>query len=326
MVYGGKPSTGCQTCRQRHIKCDETRPHCRACTRTGRACPGYPHPLDVMLRDRIAFQRKKRDVYTSKHSVSATKDKADSEDPSPPPTNPDTAILLINSTSGSPSSSLVYATPPSQLPGSLSLPVEDTVASLFFNSYLFLPKDPLIRLGYMELLPKSYFDAPSDSHLRLAVLAVAYFSVAAWTGQRSLLGSAEQAFMKTVSKTRLALQGDTEQGLDELLMTILLLSTFEEFNALKENRVTNKAHLQGAIALVNSKRLGQRESPNSQTLTMAVQAQVNLSGVVLPDGPNAEDMAASNPSNADRIGSFNNSHSGARESETGMGPRVIEIR
>ncbi|PLB52580.1 C6 zinc finger domain protein [Aspergillus steynii IBT 23096] len=275
MVYGGKPSTGCQTCRQRHIKCDETRPHCRACVRTGRSCPGYPHPLDVMLRDRTAFQRKKRSVSSSKPPQVAKKDQEDPQaqaSPTAPTSN--MAVMSASSNTTPPSSPPVVVDLPPQVPGTLSLPMEDTVSSLFFNSYLFLPKDPLIRLGYMELLPVFYFNTSFDSPLRLAVQAVSYFSVAAWTGQRSLLRTAEQTFMKAVSRTRLTLQGNIDHHVEETLMTILLLSTFEEFSALKENRVTNKAHLHGAIALVNSRRLEQRKTAHSQTLTMAVQTQI----------------------------------------------------
>lgn len=36
-----KTRTGCRTCRQRHIKCDEERPECRRCRQSGRECAGY---------------------------------------------------------------------------------------------------------------------------------------------------------------------------------------------------------------------------------------------------------------------------------------------
>ncbi|KAJ4990640.1 C6 zinc finger protein [Stagonosporopsis vannaccii] len=40
-VYKPKSRTGCKTCKIRRIKCDETKPHCRRCTTTGRTCDGY---------------------------------------------------------------------------------------------------------------------------------------------------------------------------------------------------------------------------------------------------------------------------------------------
>ncbi|KAK3390971.1 hypothetical protein B0H63DRAFT_128800 [Podospora didyma] len=40
-----KVKTGCFTCKQRKVKCDETKPHCLRCTSHGRACGGYPAHL-----------------------------------------------------------------------------------------------------------------------------------------------------------------------------------------------------------------------------------------------------------------------------------------
>ncbi|OBT80213.1 hypothetical protein VF21_00694 [Pseudogymnoascus sp. 05NY08] len=36
-----KVKTGCLTCKIRHVKCDESKPHCTRCLSTGRACDGY---------------------------------------------------------------------------------------------------------------------------------------------------------------------------------------------------------------------------------------------------------------------------------------------
>ncbi|KAH7303079.1 hypothetical protein B0I35DRAFT_472427 [Stachybotrys elegans] len=41
MVFPGRISKGCIRCRQRKIKCDETKPTCRRCHVHGRPCPGY---------------------------------------------------------------------------------------------------------------------------------------------------------------------------------------------------------------------------------------------------------------------------------------------
>ncbi|KAF9740144.1 hypothetical protein PMIN06_003765 [Paraphaeosphaeria minitans] len=35
--------TGCETCRARRVKCDEAKPECLRCTKTGRKCEGYKH-------------------------------------------------------------------------------------------------------------------------------------------------------------------------------------------------------------------------------------------------------------------------------------------
>lgn len=244
MVYPGRPSTGCQTCRSRRIKvtnqipsiflslamanfayqCDETRPHCNACTRAGRACPGYPHPLDVVLRPQKAFNRRSGNTATA--SIAQSLPKRDEVD----------VKTDSSSSSNSPSSELstqpfypVTSGPiiPPQVPGGLYLPMEETVTALFFNSYIYTPRDPLIRAGSMEFLPQLYGAAPFGSALRMSSLAVAYFGVAAWTRQESLLRSAQQCFGKALSRTRLALQGNIEQNYDDILMTLMLLFIYE---------------------------------------------------------------------------------------------------
>ncbi|KAL2852047.1 hypothetical protein BJY01DRAFT_232674 [Aspergillus pseudoustus] len=42
-----KVRTGCRTCKQRRIKCDEGKPFCQNCSRTGRRCEGYPQAMDA---------------------------------------------------------------------------------------------------------------------------------------------------------------------------------------------------------------------------------------------------------------------------------------
>ncbi|KAI0976303.1 hypothetical protein F4678DRAFT_416609 [Xylaria arbuscula] len=51
MVYCGKASQGCQSCRTRRIKCDKKRPECSQCIRVGKKCPGYRDQLSLIFRD-----------------------------------------------------------------------------------------------------------------------------------------------------------------------------------------------------------------------------------------------------------------------------------
>ncbi|KAH7001825.1 hypothetical protein EDB80DRAFT_62849 [Ilyonectria destructans] len=51
MVYCGKPSKGCSTCRDRKIRCDQREPSCGQCEKRHQACPGYRNQVDLMFRD-----------------------------------------------------------------------------------------------------------------------------------------------------------------------------------------------------------------------------------------------------------------------------------
>ncbi|EME45301.1 hypothetical protein DOTSEDRAFT_71113 [Dothistroma septosporum NZE10] len=50
-----KTRTGCKTCRQRHIKCDEERPTCRRCRLSGRECAGYDAPRPDFCRSQAVL-------------------------------------------------------------------------------------------------------------------------------------------------------------------------------------------------------------------------------------------------------------------------------
>lgn len=51
MVNTGHPSRACKICRVRRIKCDELKPACMKCQKSGWICPGHKSAFDLKLRD-----------------------------------------------------------------------------------------------------------------------------------------------------------------------------------------------------------------------------------------------------------------------------------
>ncbi|KAF1991035.1 hypothetical protein K402DRAFT_323361 [Aulographum hederae CBS 113979] len=51
MVNTGRPSRGCNPCKERHTKCDERRPECSRCKKAGRKCTGYKFDFDINHRN-----------------------------------------------------------------------------------------------------------------------------------------------------------------------------------------------------------------------------------------------------------------------------------
>ncbi|KAJ5220261.1 hypothetical protein N7468_009465 [Penicillium chermesinum] len=323
MVYSGKPSAGCQNCRKRHIKCDEARPHCKACTKTGRSCPGYKHPFDVVLRDQTSFF-----IAPSPTGVRLSPSPNGKCDASQPWRDPNSTASKKSTGS---SVSLVKERPPAdywpryQSPNDLYLPLKSNVLPLFFNSYLYLPKDPHVRNGFMEFLPNVYAEAKTDSHLHSATMAVAFFAVAAWTGQSSLLKLSEKYFTKALPKLRDALISEViNEEYDLILTSILLLSTYEvlslmllaaicfrlmreikEFAAMKDSVFPAKAHLKGAVALINSnKRAPAHQTASTFPLYQAVQTHIikTTRGLASPMVPKPEiwPLAQVNPTPSPR--------------------------
>ncbi|KAF3390395.1 hypothetical protein F1880_009105 [Penicillium rolfsii] len=152
--------------------------------------------------------------------------------------------------------------------------MEETIVSLFFNSYLYLPKGPHIRNGFMEVLPVMFSNTRPGSYLHISTLAVAFFTVAAWTGQAALVRGSERYFTKALPKIRDALRMNDDSEFDDILVSILLLSTYEEFMAIKDWGLPLKAHLRGAIALINAKRAKKLPEAKYPTIYNAVESQI----------------------------------------------------
>ncbi|KAK3339208.1 hypothetical protein B0H65DRAFT_580333 [Neurospora tetraspora] len=71
MVRAGrqKVRTGCYTCKIRKVKCDETKPSCLRCTKTGRRCDGYPAaPLHSQSWQELLAKRPIIPAVTHRHN------------------------------------------------------------------------------------------------------------------------------------------------------------------------------------------------------------------------------------------------------------------
>ncbi|KAL2135695.1 hypothetical protein VTI74DRAFT_7376 [Chaetomium olivicolor] len=112
MVYCGKPSKGCQMCRTRRIKCDETKPTCNQCAKARRPCPGYKDEFDLVLRnENLAAKRRALKISTPRRNSSASKKSAK---PSRASMSSPSAPSSSSSSSSSSRSSSSPTTTPSQ--------------------------------------------------------------------------------------------------------------------------------------------------------------------------------------------------------------------
>lgn len=204
-------------------KCDETVPECKACVRTGRTCPGYRDPFDVMLRDQTAAVQKKHRLpkkQDRQESDNRTKARSSLSDRS-------TALVPANASTVQPSALEINFSVFCSLPKTVNQPLEETAISFFFQLLSVPPKDPQALTGFMELLPSVYSNSKRSPHLHLATSAVSLFSVAAWTGDHSLIHISELFFFRALSRTRVAIENSIECKSDETLMAVLLLSRYE---------------------------------------------------------------------------------------------------
>lgn len=71
-VQSARSTNGCQTCKQRRIKCDEKRPTCQRCLTSLRACQ-YAQDRHAVPGERIVIYRVQREVSTTPNLLRSEK-------------------------------------------------------------------------------------------------------------------------------------------------------------------------------------------------------------------------------------------------------------
>ncbi|KAE8364262.1 hypothetical protein BDV27DRAFT_157992 [Aspergillus caelatus] len=190
MVNAGRRSKCCFTCRQRRVKCDLQRPHCRRCTDGGRTCPGYPEPWDVLLRMQNAFAKRK--VQTRVEKVMSARRSEQQE------------RRVVSS-----------------IPCGVHLPAELYSWSHFYRDYA-------IDSGFtfLNMLP-GFYNNSSSPCCQEALHAVTLASLARQRQQSELMVRARWHYGKAITALNLALNDPVMTADDSVLITLLTLSLFE---------------------------------------------------------------------------------------------------
>ncbi|KAL9035179.1 MAG: hypothetical protein Q9180_004998 [Flavoplaca navasiana] len=270
MPYTGKPSGACQICKQRHVKCDETRPACLKCIKAKRICPGYIEGLDLVLRDQNqvakagAERRQKaraQKIYlnaSSSASLSASSSRSES------------------STSSSSSASSPFTDDGLIVYSSLAESRDSYAHTFFVSAYVLGPRDIRTDHGFLELLPYLFDKLPSDPVLSssLAVLCHCYFG--AWNPsiRNAENFEVQQSYSKALSALRYALKNPRHCVTDELLMAVCILNFFEYTTSALTSRPREDHHVDGATALVKQRGSKKMKSDLSKRLLIAVRHDI----------------------------------------------------
>jgi hypothetical protein len=69
-----KVRSGCSTCKQRKVKCDETKPECLRCTKAGKLCGGYEELKPWLFEPQVDLDHEtSSDASTKRHRLQATR-------------------------------------------------------------------------------------------------------------------------------------------------------------------------------------------------------------------------------------------------------------
>ncbi|KIX08623.1 uncharacterized protein Z518_03279 [Rhinocladiella mackenziei CBS 650.93] len=275
MVYAG-PSNGCLTCKKRRVKCDETRPVCRNCTRRRVPCPGFPDPPGTKFRDETDAV-----IRHAQRGERKTRPERDDD----------------------------YAAAESF---GTNLGQDESFVSLcfFFHNYVITGRGIQSSRGVFENLLPYYNPNKADSLVSLAVAAVAASMLSIWRLQGPDSAASRQYVGRAITLLRDTLTDPDGCVSDETLIAILLLQYREGIIAHSKMVQVDGSHQNGAYAVVKHRQSKGFRNDASKRLLQAVRSTmvseairhrqpVNMEPAVWDD---EEPMPHNPSSDLDRIG------------------------
>ncbi|KAF2031892.1 hypothetical protein EK21DRAFT_62152 [Setomelanomma holmii] len=307
MVYTGKPSRGCGMCKSRRIKCDEKRPTCGNCKKSGRDCPGYPDEFDLVFRDENkAMARKAKKSSGSGPSRSSTGGSSSHTSPHLSP-SASFEVETVATSSGTQSSSVPPSegqlisflpgmhTPlpldktfdfesfvwnlPNAVPSPITMPPEYEAVPFFFKNFITLPQQAESTRGFLEYLVPLYNRARPSSVLHLATKAVAMATCGQYPGRQDLLREAVSTYGKALKKLNDDLKDPVMSKSDETVLAILMFSLYETIMSTDDTITAWGNHVDGAVTLTKLRGTDQFKDEMSHAIFRAVRTMMITSCV-----------------------------------------------
>ncbi|OKL58468.1 hypothetical protein UA08_05976 [Talaromyces atroroseus] len=237
MVYRG-PSKGCETCKRRRKKCDETRPSCLRCANANRTCGGYERSSrEVQIR-----QYHGEDVPGEKQHVPFYKQGSIARKCSLPVREPLPGTNIL---------------PPDTTPKEVNIEQSDDYAlGAFFYDYCIASSNNKISPGFLSRLEQMFYSAKSHSMLKKACEAVAYASNGRKLNRPHLKRRGMELYHNVLSWFAVAIHDSEPTKTPEYLAVTTLLGLYEIITGEEAHFGHTNAHAGGIAAM-----LGIRKSP-----------------------------------------------------------------
>ncbi|KAI1148676.1 hypothetical protein F4825DRAFT_433263 [Nemania diffusa] len=262
MVYCGKASEGCQSCRTRRIKCDKKRSECSQCIRVGKKCPGYRDQLSLMFRDESSK------VIQKAHAQWGTAGSSSDGDPESSSQSPGSTNMVLSSprsphprTGPAPSTPTVAAQDivAFKIPRRVEPNLDQRGLNFYVERYLLNHPDSPRTPEVMEL----YFG--NAEAMRNVMIAVGLAGMSNLLGNKSMNLVARSKYVTALKQTgQLIASASRDYGtIVKPLRSIVTLALFEVVQG-KGSRISASSantHIHGAIALSRSV-LPIADSPN----------------------------------------------------------------
>ncbi|KAK0764612.1 hypothetical protein N5P37_002078 [Trichoderma harzianum] len=282
MVYQGKPSRGCQMCRTRRIKCDETKPTCNQCAKSRRQCPGYRDEFDLVFRNETQATEKRAQRATKKALAQRMTKFAPSSTPEPMFSNGEDSSANSSFVASQHLSSMAsygrknQQTPWTGLYSLLQKPQMDLDGQAtchFLSNYVLIPRQGNGR-GFHEYVVPLLRAEEVAPHFKAAFDACAMASFANTRGDQLLVERALRIHSKALGAINIALNNPDTIKQDSTLASILLLGLFENITTRNLGMLAWGPHIRAAIQLVRKRGRKQLRTKIGVALFIAVRTQM----------------------------------------------------
>ncbi|KAF2087193.1 hypothetical protein K490DRAFT_57251 [Saccharata proteae CBS 121410] len=262
MVNTGRASPACFACLKKRVKCDEERPHCRRCTKTGRPCPGYRDQASLIFRNQNGYAEEKvkaREALV----VGAREDHSLQE------------IVVFNANA---------------LPRPCSMNIDDLAIQRFFNDFVVAPNSPNL-LGYLDFLPSMASRSGKLRCLDEALASAALANQCKGLKEPRLLPVARRRYGQALTAVNEALRDPELMRNDDVLLVIVLLGIFEVIVHDKPPGDGFDAHFRGKLALLKERGEEQFKTEAKRQLFRVVFTQLQVGLLLRREPPPPETHA-----------------------------------
>ncbi|KAH8812233.1 hypothetical protein F5884DRAFT_305618 [Xylogone sp. PMI_703] len=241
MVFPGRFSTGCLRCRQRKVKCDETKPTCRRCAIYGKPCTGYT--------DQFHFRHsgskrgsEKGSLSPSATAVAVQQQEQQEQKQVPEQKQEEEQDQCVSNRAES--QAMIRAPVVSY----------DEVSLSYFIHRFVSPNGPDGFPGHLTFLP-SIYDSYSHGILETATLSVAQMAAYNQFGGEKFRVQSYKNYGRTIRMMQEVIQSEEQATDDKVLASILLLCTLKDITG--ENSGDPNEHAPGLYYLIDKRGDGQ---------------------------------------------------------------------
>lgn len=270
------------------VQCDQKRPSCSQCIRSGKQCYGYRDALTTMFKDEtavVARKAKKRYEALAFHAQQGV-EPIGSQTSEASSYHDYWADSESYSLRGSPRTVTRYLTPES-MTREITPSIEDQAFAFFISNHVSVPTR--VPRGQYEWVLEALSEPGCEEVLRSSVNAASLAGFATSTKNSVVMAKAHSAYGSALRMANKALRVEDTAVKDSTLIAVIMLGLYENFMYHDMRSIQAWAkHVQGASALLNLRGKRQFESDRARRMFHHIYGIILLvsleSGQVIPAG------------------------------------------